>query len=554
MKFNKIICLILVLVLTLSCIGISTTASTTILGDINDDTYINATDVLYLRKYLANNYTKQDINYTNADVDVDKNVNLFDLLYLRKYLVGELTFEQIKADLNLLDNISGVTLEAEYLGNPAASRYTNSSSAHYYARNAWDMAVKDGKVLISNGNYGDNTGSVPIFYYTNDMSTYATCSHSNGSGLSSEEIKRFFTIDGEIYATATDPLGMNQGTYYWFNSNTNKWQHYDTLTYGIHIYDMVEYDGKVFFGGMYRHSSSSDWVTSCVHYLDKDDLKTSTKSTAVKFYYADGTEFTSEPYVSEYNGNTYYRYDYWRCYDMFVFKGELYAIHNSGSTYTTSAQSGLFKYDKDSNKFIMVYDGKAIKGANAVTRHTTFLNYADENGTYVSGGVLCYYSFQDNSYVTGGLKYGDEVVASELIMGAEISTEDTFIAVCNGIFKSTNVEATSNAFTEVSLGTGNEKYVVRDAFELDGKYYFLASQMNGIDDFTTTVFETDGNFETFRKVLSFDTPSFARSFVYNEGCLYVGLGGNGEIDNAGKSANATEYAGRIYRVNLNDYK
>ncbi len=548
MKFLKVLSLILIVVLSVSSFSLPASASS-LLGDVNNDNSIDITDILYLRKYIVNSLTSDDVSVTNADVDKSTEINVVDLLYLRKYLLKELTFDQVEVDTNLLDNVSNLTIEAEYLGNPAASHYTGTSSAQYYARNAWDMAVKDGKVLISNGNYGDNTGSVPIYYCTNDSTTYGTCAHSNGNGLSSEEIKRFFTIDGEIYATATDPLGMNQGTYYWYNSTLNKWQHYDTLTYGVHIYDMVEYDGKVFFGGMYRHSSSSDWITSCVQYLDKSDLRGSTKSSTVKFYYKDGTEFTSESYVSEYNGNTYYRYDYWRCYDMFVFKGELYAIHNSGSTYTTSTNSGLFKYDKDSNKFIMVYDGNAIRGANAVTRHTTFLNSADENGSYVSSGVLCYYDFNNNSYVRGGLVYGEEVVDSEFMMGAEISTEDTFVAVCNGIFKSSNVETTSGAFTEVSLGTGNEKYVVRDAFELDGKYYFLASQKNGTDDFTTTIFQTNSYFNTFTKVLSFDTPSFARSFVYNSGCLYVGLGSA----DASNGLSATAYAGRIYRVNLKDY-
>ena len=76
-----------------------------------------------------------------------------------------------------------------------------------------------------------------------------------------------------------------------------------------------------------------------------------------------------------------------------------------------------------------------------------------------------------------------------------------FVAVCNGIFKSKDVKT----FEKVSLGKGYENYVTRDAFALGGKYYFLASQMNGTDDYTTAVFETDGNFAKFRKVLSFPT-------------------------------------------------
>ena len=33
------------------------------------------------------------------------------------------------------------------------------------------MAVKDGKVLLSMGDYTANTGAVPIYYYKNDSKT-----------------------------------------------------------------------------------------------------------------------------------------------------------------------------------------------------------------------------------------------------------------------------------------------------------------------------------------------------------------------------------------------
>ena len=76
--------------------------------------------------------------------------------------------------------------------------------------------------------------------------------------------------------------------------------------------------------------------------------------------------------------------------------------------------------------------------------------------------------------------------------------------------------------------------------------------MNGTQDFTTAVFETDENFENFRKVLSFETPSFARSFECNGTYLYVGLGGNGRIDNLGDST-GSKYSGNVYRIDLNEY-
>ena len=59
-------------------------------------------------------------------------------------------------------------------------------------------------------------------------------------------------------------------------------------------------------------------------------------------------------------------------------------------------------------------------------------------------------------------------------------------------------------------------------------------------------FETDANFTTYRKILSMNTQSFARSFVYNDGYLYIGLGSNQSDSATGYS----QYSGTILRVDL----
>ena len=229
---------------------------------------------------------------------------------------------------------------------------------------------------------------------------------------------------------------------------------------------------------------------------------------------------------------------------MFVYKGELYAAHSSSTAYTYSESSGLFKYDKANNRFVQMYDGMKVKGFMSVTRNTTGYTNSGPDYKYVSPAIKYHYSFEDNSRVFTAVTYGQEEIFSELMCGAKIATEDTFVAVCNGIFKSSDVQT----FERVSLGEGYENYVTRDAFEQGGKYYFLASQKNGKDDFTTAVFETDKTFTQFRKVLSFQTPIFAQSFVYNEGYLYVGLGE--DLYNVNDSA---QYTGTLYRVDLSKW-
>ena len=73
--------------------------------------------------------------------------------------------------------------------------------------------------------------------------------------------------------------------------------------------------------------------------------------------------------------------------------------------------------------------------------------------------------------------------------------------------------------------------------------------MNSSSSFTTVVLETDEKFNSFRKVLSLNTEAFARSFVYNDGYLYIGLGGYPSSSTVG----ANTKTGTLLRVNINNY-
>ena len=455
--------------------------------------------------------------------------------------------EQAAEKTNLLAEVDNQEVTPENLGIPGEKRYEKQ----YYARNIWDMAVKDGKVLLSMGDYNSNTNATPIYYYTNDSTEKKECTYvstRSTAGLSSEAIERFFRIDGEVYATATDPLQMGDGSYYKFDSAKNQWTDYYKLPTSIHCYDMVEYQGEVFFAGMVRNNKVMPDIISCVQKISKDQLATDTRASNVEFYDMNGEKFKLVDHTyQDKNGNTkvYTESPYWRSYDMFVFKDKLYAAHCFYTEDSRTEEAGLFVYNKEKNRFEQIYTGNAIKGFMSVTRNTTSFTYEDDNKNLIKDdngkvvGSYVYFSFEDNKAVYHPLKIGKEDVYGEPMCSAKISTPNTFVAVCNGIFKSKDVKT----FEKVSLGEGYENYVTRDAFELGGKYYFLASQMNGTDNYTTAVFETDGNFAKFRKVLSFPTKSFARSFAYNDGMLYVGIG----------SAGANEHAGTLYRVDLSKW-
>ena len=192
--------------------------------------------------------------------------------------------EQKPENSNLLSQVNDAEVTPENLGIPGYDHYGDSSCA----RNIWDMEVVDGKVLMGMGDYGAHHGAVPIYYYTNDSAEKKLCTNS----LSSEAIERFFMIDGKVCAPATDPLGMGQGSYYIYDSDTNTWTDYYKLPLCVHCYEMVEYDGDIFFAGMMRDNSQK--IVTCVQKLDKANSGTQTNASNVEFYSADGSKMYEE--------------------------------------------------------------------------------------------------------------------------------------------------------------------------------------------------------------------------------------------------------------------
>lgn len=411
----------------------------------------------------------------------------------------------------MLEKVNGAQVSAENLGIPA-SEFINDSS-NYYARNIWDLAAVDGKVLVGFGDYGDNTGSAyggtPVPYYTNNSTQKQTSSYTGDKastkGLNTEAVQRFVELDGTIYALSTDALNMENCSYYKYDSEGNRWVTYYKLPSGINCYDMVEFDNKIFFGVMVGTPEYMDCIAACIQYLDKNNFETSSNATNVYFYNSSGVQLKGGKYNDQWTSF------YWRVYDMFVYNNNLYAIHHRSSS---NGYEGLYKYDKENCRFVQVQSG-------------------------VSGSLLSVVKTRDT--------YGLEKIACEPILQNKFEADGKLIAIFNGIYRSTNTNLTN--FEKLSLGSEYTNYCVRDAFELDGKYYLLASLMNSSSSFTTVVLETDEKFNSFRKVLSLNTEAFARSFVYNDGYLYIGLGGYPSSSTVG----ANTKTGTLLRVNINNY-
>jgi hypothetical protein len=122
------------------------------------------------------------------------------------------------------------------LGIPLEERYSSGGRA----RCPSDMELYNGKLYVGSGDYNVNMGPVDIWCY--DLETG---SWQNSGTVQDEEVSRFCVINGELIAMGIDPKGTwEYGNYY--KLVDGEWQTFRTLPNGVHNFDMVEYDGRLF--------------------------------------------------------------------------------------------------------------------------------------------------------------------------------------------------------------------------------------------------------------------------------------------------------------------
>lgn len=409
--------------------------------------------------------------------------------------------------------VNNQKITAKNLGVPAEDYYYEGFSEKLYARNIWDMKTFDNKVFMSFGNYQDNTGDTPIYYYTNDSFKKHNIKmfeddNYEVSGLPTEQISRFFEIDNELYTVSTDPTNWMVGEFY--KLENNKWKTYRKLDNCIHLYDMIKYNGQIFFGGAwYETENGYDVDLGIVQSIDADKL--TDKKTKPKF-----VPFYKDNFLIE-KGELY------RCYDLFTYKNKLYAVsYLNGNT----IYDGLFKYDSEKNRFnYMKSDEK--HGIESVFQNRT------------RTGVTKDYKLTLDSY-----KKGIENVYSEPMLYAKFDLGDKFVAVCNDIFVSDDLYS----FKKVNLGEKYKNFVVRDAVEFNKRYYFVASEKKGNTEYNNVLFET-ADFENFRTVANFKTKAFVRSIEFLENSLYIGCGSySPSADDEKEQIN--KYNGTLYRIDF----
>lgn len=293
-------------------------------------------------------------------------------VFSETYSMNEISDEYLSNNIDILNSI----LETQYdktnkysLTNivdengkvPAYSYYT-----HIKSRGIRELKAYDGKIFMGLGDWTNNTGPVKILYYntvTDKIETSGT--------IEDEAVEAFTIIDNKLYTTGTDPRASlwDYGRYYIYNIDSNSWEQHEFQRGWIHVFEIVEYNGKLFMCG---------------------STNASKEKTPIQVSYDNGNTF--EDVTIKKDGEQLPYNNSLRFYAFIKFKGDLYA-------YTYSDYYGIYIYDEEKNEFnfLRTLGGKESEYGVPETFRYNVIHFRNNtvfnnNFIYITGGTYAYKS------------------------------------------------------------------------------------------------------------------------------------------------------------------
>ncbi len=206
------------------------------------------------------------------------------------------------------------------LGIPTETRYPDGDTA----RCPWDMILYEGKIFMGSGDYDKNKGPAEIWCYDPKDGSFTLT-----GAVPDEEVDRFTLIDGKLTTPGIDPQeDWTLGNYYVYENG--EWVTHRRVPGGVHMFDVVEYDGAIFAGlGVVEGESP------------------------VAASFDGGESFRQLPFIKkgetlDTTGRTYIR-----VYDLFVYEDTLYAALSLEDGERVYA---LYFYDPDKEAFVFETD------------------------------------------------------------------------------------------------------------------------------------------------------------------------------------------------------
>lgn len=308
----------------------------------------------------------------------------------------------------------------------------------------WDVHIFDGKAYIGSGDYDKNAGEVRFNAF--NLKTNAWEKMENTTDMA---IHAFVEIGGKLYAPgidSTDSDGWAWGNYYVLENG--KWVKHRNIPNGIHCFDMIGFDNKIFMAMGGNNEQQMIAVSS-------DGGKT----------------FSHLPIYRGSNPLNPSGYDpkWFRGYDFVEYKGNLYALLTYRLTSNGIYAKDIYRYDGDK----MVYVGRD-NFSGRVGRNYWQAAFEWKGTCYIAAKGL--FAITDFSSTTNNKQAiampGGEIVSDAILhkdtmytLGYKENADNSYQVV---IYKSTTGAAGS--FTQVA----SFKYEgIPYSFDFDGSYFYV---------------------------------------------------------------------------------
>ncbi len=324
------------------------------------------------------------------------------------------------------------------LGNIAS--YDPGNVANYI----WDLHIWYGKIYRGPGAYDKNSGDTDFIVFNLEE-----CRWETAGTATDEAIHRFVEIDGKLYAPGIDSRdsgGWSLGNYYVLENG--KWQKVRNVPNGIHCFDMIGFDGKMYLG------VGTETVENTVA-VSSDAGKT---WSYLPLYNNDGAKFDISPY------------EWSRTYAFAEFNGTFYAMLQFKKTGAISYDTFVFRYDDAK----MVYEAKNTISSR-VSRNYWQSAFELGGKCFITGNGL--YAVTDFANPDTHKKI--ELPNKEMVSDAILYNNEIYVLSClfnedqtckTVIYKSSTGE--EGSFTQVA----SFDYPARPyALEFDGSYFYVGT-------------------------------------------------------------------------------
>ena len=330
--------------------------------------------------------------------------------------------------------------------------------ANYEAGNAanyvWDVHIFDGKIYRGAGDYDKNSGNTTFMVFNLEKSKWEI------AGTATDEaIHTFVEIDGKLYAPGIDSRdsdGWAWGNYYVLENG--EWVKNRNIPDGIHCFDMIGFDNKIFVAMGGNNEQQMIAVSS-------DGGKT----------------FSHLPIYRGSNPLNPSGYDpkWFRSYDFVVYKGNLYALLTYRLTSNGIYAKDIYRYEGDK----MVYVGRD-NFSNRVGRNNWQAAFEWKDTCYIAAkGLFAITDFSGPTNKQAIAMPGGEIVSDAILhndtmytLGYKENADGSYQVV---IYKSTT--GTADSFIQVASFQYNG---IPYSFDFDGNYFYVGIGQPSANDAT----------------------------------------------------------------------